>query len=98
MNEKDDDNIGELIDAMQSGYDNYHYKQAVALIQHVLHEKDRLSVDDKILQMKIVHSHMQHVHETQRRKDLALALAKYAVYDNDAILQVSVFYPVKEGK
>lgn len=91
----EDNEINELVDWMGEEGSLYHYQQAQIIIQHLMVGHERLSIDEKVLQLKLVHSHLNHVREFQRRKEVALALAKYAVSDKDAILQIGVYFPEK---
>lgn len=93
MNMEDEYGLDALIQGLEGNQEDHHYQQAHAIIQHLMVKHEQMTVEDKILQLKLVHSHLNYVRHFHQRKELALALAKYAVSDTQAVLTVGVHFP-----
>lgn len=93
---EDEYGLNELLAGLGGDPSLHHYQQAHIIIQHLMVKYEDMSMEDKILQLKLVHSHLNYVRHFSQRKELALALAKYAVLDKDAILTVGVHFPQKK--
>lgn len=72
------------------------YQAAINKLQFLLVNCDKVSQETKIMYLRMINAHVAMIQDHDELKAVAVALAKYGKADDEAIVQISVFFRLEE--